>query len=209
MFRNIRIFVLVMLGIVLMACVMFMSSKANSESNSDKRFNIAMQTVLRHEGGLTNNKNDKGSWTKYGISLRYLILENKDINGDGKIDKNDVIHLTKTDADAIYYKDWYLKHHYNLIKEQTILTDILDMSINSGASQCHKLVTRALNQFVVGDIPVDGVLDDHTIDVLNLVEPVVFHAAFNVEQEKFYKLIVKRNPAYSVFLTGWLKRASE
>lgn len=175
----------------------------------DVKFKKAMETIYRHEGGLSNLKHDRGLITKYGISLRYLKLSNNDINKDGKIDDNDIIHLTRTDADKLYYKEWYLSHGYDAIDNQTMLTDILDFSINAGASQCHKTLKRAINEFLSDPIKVNGQLTKDDIELINQIEPSVLHDAFNHQQEMFYRGLVEKRPEYKIFLKGWLLRSKD
>lgn len=179
------------------------------QESDESKFAYAMETVIRHEGGLSDHPNDKGGVTKYGISLRYLSGEKIDANGDGSINKDDVIHLTRTDADKIYYKEWYIKHRYNEILNKYILTDIMDFSINAGATQCHKTLKRAINRIISDPIEVDGDFDDDTIEIVNLIEPVVLHEALNQEQDAFYRGLVKKKPNLGVFLNGWLKRSRD
>lgn len=179
------------------------------QETAEEKFQYAMKVVIKHEGGLSNSKLDKGSWTKYGISLRYLQNEKFDLNGDGVINKDDVIQLTQTEADKIYYKQWYIKNHYDKIYDKDILTDILDFSINAGASQCHKTLKRAINTIIDDPISIDGTFDDETIQIVNLIDPMTLHEALNREQEKFYRLLVKKNPALSVFLKGWILRSRD
>lgn len=174
----------------------------------DAKFQKAMETVFKHEGGLTDNRNDPGSWTKYGISLRFIKHAHIDIDNDGDEDKEDIIHLTKTEADVIYYKDWYINHHYDKIKSQIILTDVLDFSINAGASECHKIIKRALNAINAKKIPINSNLDNTTIDLINKSPETRLHTAINNEQIAFYKELVKRNPELKVFLKGWIARAN-
>ena len=174
--------------------------------SSDKRFQYAMKTVIKLEGGLSNDKNDPGGITKYGLSLRYLKSAHLCIDGDCKDDSNEIIHLTLTEADSVYYRQWYEKYGYNRIKNEDLLTDIMSFSINAGACEAHKLVIRALNDITNDGIPVDCILTQKAIDMVNLIEPVVFHSAFQQEEEDFYKQIVKRNPHLKVFLKGWLSR---
>lgn len=176
-----------------------------SQSNFDK----AMVLVMKHEGGFSNDKNDPGGITRYGISLRFLKQSHIDPNGDGKEDSEDIIHLSRTQADQIYYKEWYLKYHYNQINDLSIMTDILDFSINAGASQCHKIVKRAINDIINEPIEVNGVLDKDTIEIINLIEPSILHSAINHQQELFYRSIVKRNPQLKVFLKGWILRSKD
>lgn len=208
MLNKIRPFVL--FAIIVTALVgCFVMNDAKSKDASDKRFDIAMQTVLRHEGGLSHDKNDPGGYTKYGISLRFLKDSKIDPNGDGVEDKEDIIHLTQTEADKIYYVEWYKKYNYGKINDVRIMTKIMDFSINAGASECHKLVKRAVNAIVTPEIKVNGKLDDKTIEIINLIEPAVFHDAFRNEQEEFYEELVKRNPHLRIFLAGWLARARD
>lgn len=210
MFHKVRTIILSFLGITALACVFIVSSSdAFSDMSSDKRFQYAMKTVLRHEGGLSNDKNDPGGITAYGISLRYLKSAHIDPNGDGKEDASDIIHLTLTEADSIYYKEWYKRFHYDKIINEDILTDLLDFSINAGQCQASKIVKRAINDVTNGNIKVDCSLDQKTIDMINLIEPVVLHAALNQEEEDFYRDLVKRHPPLKCFLKGWLKRAAE
>lgn len=209
------------LGIYLLASIFIVSSERATSAiielqphkihkySAPSKFEIAMKTVIRHEGGLTNNKSDPGGITNYGISLRFIKGAYIDIDGDGDSDKDDILKLTQTDADKIYYKDWYIKYHYDRIISQTILTDILDFSINAGASQCHKLVKRAIDDIMYQKIEINGILDNTTINLINALPESEFHAALNKQQVDFYKSIVKRNPSMKVFLPGWIKRANE
>jgi len=178
-------------------------------SSQDERFKLAMVTVLRHEGGLSDNKSDPGGITKYGISLRYLKSANMDIDGDGDVDQDDIIHLTQTEADNIYYKEWFKKYRYGDIKDQAVMTDILDFSINAGAKQCHKVVQRAINSISSKQIKVDGVLGEESMSLINSLNSQKLHLAINYQQKDFYRSIVKRNPSLSIFLKGWEKRADE
>lgn len=210
MFKHCRYIFLLALGITSLSVIFIISSSdAFSDMSSDKRFQYAMKTILRHEGGLSNDKNDPGGVTNYGISLRYLKSSHIDPNGDGKEDANDIIHLTLTEADSIYYRQWYEKFHYDKILNEDILTDLLDFSINAGQCQTSKIVKRAINDVTKDGVKVDCNLDQKTVEIINLIEPVVLHAAINKEEEDFYRDLVKRHPPLRCFLKGWLKRAAE
>ena len=198
----------IFLSVVLLSGCSFISANADTMS-ADSRFKLAMKTVLRHEGGLTNDKNDPGGITNWGISLRYIKQAHIDPNGDGKEDSSDIIHLTLTEADNIYYRQWFEKYHYGDIKDQAVMTDILDFSINAGAKQCHKIVQRAINNISKTKVPVNGVLGQSTIALMNSLDSINLHQSINYEQKKFYRDIVKHNPHLQVFLKGWLKRADE
>lgn len=184
-------------------------SPAYTITPEDARFKKAMKVILNHEGGISRNKSDPGGLTNFGISLRFLRSEHLDVNGDGRIDGSDVIHLTLSEADEIYFKQWYLKYHYDKINNDCIMIKLFDLSVNAGASQAHKLLKRALNDIAVKQIPVTGVLDVPTIQQLNNLYPPMMTEAMIHEELQFYIKIVKKNRALQVFLPGWTNRAND
>jgi lysozyme family protein len=208
--NRIRQILLCCLGVTALAAVFIISTPSGiAQSASDKRFAIAMKTILRHEGGYSNDRDDPGGQTSFGISLRYIKSEHIDPNGDGKEDASDIIHLTETEADSIYYRQWFKRFHYDEITQQVILTKVMDLSVNVGASQAHKIVKRAINRVTGDDLPINGDLDAKTIQILNLIEPAVFHDAMVAEEEGFYRAIVSRHPPLRRFLAGWISRSKD
>lgn len=187
------------------AAFVLSSPTASSHPNN---FPYAIKVVLEHEGGLTNDKHDPGGLTNYGISLRFLKDEHIDINGDGKIDANDIIHLTQTKADDIYFKDFWKKYHYDEIIDKNIATKVFDGAVNMGASRENKLLKKAINLIIYEPIAVDGTLDEETIGIINNIETAVLHDALRKTESDFYKSIVDKNHALIGFEKGWLLRAA-
>lgn len=177
------------------------------EKSPEERFQYAVKVVLKHEGGLSNNKADPGGITKYGLSLRFLKNENIDDDGDGDVDLDDVIHLDLSDADEIYAKFWWQKYNYNEINDLKLATKIFDSSVNMGASQCHKLLKRAINRMVTIGVPENGVLDTHTIALINKMNAEHLLENLRLEERDFYLELVERHPPLKVFEKGWLNRA--
>ncbi len=180
-----------------------MTGKIKQESN----FDYAMRIVKEHEGGLSDNKNDPGGITNYGISLRYIKAENIDIDGDGDSDRDDIIRLTQTKADKIYLKNWWIKYHYDRIKNKAVSTKIMDLSINAGSFRAHVLAKKALNSIYPIKISINGVLDEYAIKLINNTESFVMMDSMRNQEELFYRAIVKKNKNMQPFLKGWLNRA--
>lgn len=172
-------------------------------------FIYAMQFVLKHEGGLSNDKDDPGGISRYGISLRFLKETHLDINNDGVVDKNDVIQLTLTEADSVYLNDWWLKYHYNLIKNRDVAAKIFDTSVNIGASRTHIFVKKAMNNMLRSFVTVNGNLTTDEIGILNSLNKDKFIANFITLQENYYIAIVQKNPHLRVFKKGWVSRAKD
>lgn len=171
-------------------------------------FDFAIRIVLEHEGGLTNSPHDSGGLTSYGISLKYIKDEHIDINGDGKVDKNDILQLTQTEADNLYLNDWFRRYHYDKIKDKFVATKVFDFAVNAGAGRAAKIAKQALNSIHGKFFQVNGELDDRSIALINATEPAVMMDALRSEEAKFYRDIVKRNRSLAPFERGWLKRAS-
>lgn len=205
-FRNI---VLSLLGIVSLSAIFFISTPASSPSIgfNDQNFKYAMNIVMQHEGGYSTDKNDPGGATKYGISLRFIKDEHIDVNGDGKEDVNDIIHLSQTEADQIYFQDWWKKFHYYLFKDKVIAAKVMDFSVNAGSCRAHKVLQKAINSLTVDKVPVSCKLTDEMIQSANKLVPQVLHDELKYQEQMFYRTIVLNNVRLHVFLSGWLKRA--
>ena len=204
-FRSIILLATCAIGLATL--VILTSSNAQSMIHQQSNFDFAIHVVMQHEGGLTNSKGDPGGETNWGISLRFIKDEHICENGDCKGDANEVIHLTQTEADQIYYFNWWKKFHYDKIKDKFVATKIMDFSINAGSSRAHRIAKQALNSIHGKFFVVNGELDDRSIALINATEPAVMMDALRAEEAKFYRDIVKRNPSLRPFEKGWLKRS--
>lgn len=172
-------------------------------------FPEAIKVVLKHEGKMSNNSSDPGGPTHYGISLRFLKASGIDVDADGDIDVQDILAMDKSRAIEIYKKCWWIKYDYDQIKSLPISTKLLDLSINMGPFECHKIFQKAARNFGY-IIVVDGFLGMQTIGILNNIydesQDDNYIKLVNKEAEYYYRLIVKKNPILSLFLKGWLNR---
>ena len=172
-----------------------------------ERFLKALNIIMEHEGGYSNDKNDPGGVTKYGISLRYLKDQGIDIDGDHDSDCDDIKNMTKQNASDIYKKYWWDKYKYNAIQNLTVATKIFDLSVNMGASAAHKIVQNAINDLITKPIAVDGILGNKTRDFLNSLPEEDLMDNIRSLAAKRYEYIAAKNPKLKVFLKGWLHRA--
>jgi lysozyme family protein len=169
-------------------------------------FILAVQVILEHEGGYSDNPADPGGATNFGITQRELTrcADNLEL-------PKDVKDLTKKSAAKYYQSEWWGKYNYNVINSQYLATKIFDMAVNMGASEAHKLVQRCINEFNY-KVTVDGILGGLSLHALNSIivlgDDEDFKRDLQNEQRDFYESLVKEKPKLQVFLKGWLQRAA-
>jgi len=92
-------------------------------------YSRAIQFILKWEGGLTQDPNDPGGTTKFGISQRaYPDL--------------DIKNLTEQDAMAIYHRDYWLKAGCDDLPWPLDLI-AFDTAVNMGVSRAKVLLQES------------------------------------------------------------------
>ena len=146
------------------------------------RFEKFIPIILANEGGLSDNVNDKGGLTKYGISQK--AYPNLDIR-----------NLTKSKAEDIYKSDYYDRCMCDLIEDELLALHLFDFAVNAGVVRAIKLLQTILI------VKPDGIIGEKTIDAANSGN---WANSFISARKKYYKHIsTGRN---IVFLKGWINR---
>lgn len=159
------------------------------------RFDLIFKYILKVEGGYSNDKNDKGGETKYGI-----IKEEARRNGYYGAMKD----LPLSFAKEVFRKKYYNKYFLDEIKDDRVALSITDWVINSGIWALKK-AQSTLNELGF-NLVVDGKFGNKTLETLNTVDPNKFLSAYHRNQRQFYRNIVAYNPTQKEFLQGWLNR---
>jgi lysozyme family protein len=151
---------------------------------------------MANEGGFTDNPNDHGGPTNYGITQADLARWR-----GTSISAADVKNLTVSEAEEIYEAFYWDPLECDQIQDQGIATAILDCGILNGIGTCARMA-----QQVVG-VAVDGHIGPETIDAINAFSRAQFINKLIAELLSRYKAIVDSNPSQEVFLKGWAARA--
>lgn len=178
-------------------------------------FKDAIGPTLVFEGGFTDDPDDPGGATNFGISLRFLRQSNEydlgDIDKDGDIDADDIKQLTVEQAIRIYKKHFWDKYNYGIIADQKTANKLFDMTVNMGPAQSHKIAQRALRAVGVEGIVDDGVLGPVSLRAIQGVYTEdleeAYLAAIRSEQAGFYRVLAAQKPVFNKYLKGWLNRA--
>jgi lysozyme family protein len=159
-------------------------------SNFDRSFD----KVIGHEGGFTDDRRDRGNWTKgrigegelrgtkYGISA--MSYPNLDIR-----------NLSLAQAKEIYLNDFWVRAACD---ELPVGLDYLvfDMAVNHGIAGAGRIVQQALN------VKADGVLGPVSLRAIKAADPHRLIREVSVRRMLFYIDIL----TFKTFGLGWTRR---
>jgi lysozyme family protein len=149
--------------------------------------------IINIEGGLTNDRNDGGGLTKYGISQRsYPHL--------------DIPNLTTQQALNIYEHDYWDRNQLSLITSQLIANQLFLLVVNTGAEPAIKIMQSALVRRGM-KVTVDGVIGSVTISAINMCNPFSLSESMRVAECKHYLDITDNDATQKKFFRGWIRRA--
>jgi lysozyme family protein len=146
------------------------------------KFDEAFKILIGHEGELSDDPNDPGGLTKYGISQRSY--PNIDIKA-----------LTLDEAKSIYKRDYWNALQMEHLPDG-IRFDLFDMAVNSGVSQAVKTLQRAVG---AGE---DGRLGPVTIAAVRELSDAQVAARFNGARLMFMTNLM----TWQHFGKGWSRR---
>lgn len=179
----------------------------------DAAFNyvIANETPKDNIHEVSNNPNDIGGTTKYGVSLRFLkSLSVEKLREYGifveEVTEQDITNLTVEQAKSIYKGEFWDHLPFDKINVDGIRNYIFDMAVNMGlapAVKCAQRACWALGYY--GALTDDGIMGHNTLYAISNVGTDLIYP-LRAERANYYRMIVERNPAQSVFLEGWFNR---
>jgi putative secretion activating protein len=162
------------------------------------RFKKFLDYIFEVEGGYTNDENDRGGATNFGIT-HYDAKKYLGYTGDMR-------DFKKSDAEKIYEKVYYRGNHINKITDDRVALSIFDWAVNSGGKGIKKAQIVA-NKFGANLI-IDGIIGNKTLEAINAIDPEVFLKEYHEMQRTFYKNLAAKDPSQEGFLKGWLNRVN-
>lgn len=170
-----------------------------------------LSDLLKVEGGYSNNPNDAGGETKFGVTKRVAVA-----NGYTGPMKD----LTRAQAISIYQAQYFLKPGFDKVLAEGLAgttAELFDTGVNMGVGVASTFLQRALNALnnngkLYADIKADGSIGPATIAALRgLVRArgvdnadTVLLKALNCLQGARYIELAEGRPTNENFLYGWL-----
>lgn len=167
----------------------------------DNKFEKAFDEILGFEGGYSDDPDDKGGKTKFGITED--VARKWGYTGKMK-------DLPLDTAKEIYYEWFWKQWNYHKIDNQKVAIEMFDQVVNIGPIPANKNLQKAYNLLKkgkAGDLKEDGMVGPITLTYINRYPyQKDLLQLLNVLQGKHYIDIVEEDPSQEKFFRGWLQR---
>lgn len=172
-------------------------------------FDNFFEDVLKKEGGYTNNPNDSGGETMYGITVAVA----RKFGYSGPM-KNLPLSLAKQIYKELYWDSLNLDKISRL--SPSVALKLADIGVNMGVARAAEFLQRLLNVLNrqakdYNDITVDGSIGPATTLALSQLivkrggqGEVVLERGLNTLQGAFYISLAERRQKDEDFIFGWL-----
>ena len=163
----------------------------------DNTFNDAFDEVIGLEGGYSDDPDDAGGETNWGISKRSYPNVN-------------IATLTKEDAKQIYWEDFWNRLLLSQVLQPSIAAEIFEQAVNFGGSQAVIHVQYAL-RLMGKNLIVDGQMGPTTLGHIASLpgkHKDAYLKCLNGLQFIKYREIVENNPSQKKYFVGWLRRVA-
>ena len=181
------------------------------------KFDRCQQFTLKWEGGLSDDPEDSGGLTKYGISWSYLKDMEKsrpsvlrDILGTSTVTRQLIKDLTKAQAGALFKFSFWDPFGLDEMPISVALCTY-DMNLNHGSFNAMKIVQRACNLLpsILPKLSVDGKFGPKTRAAMRWLNCPDGIGALANKRQAFYDAIAAGKPSQKVFIRGWTNRCND
>lgn len=175
-----------------------------------RTFDSFFEELIQVEGGYSDNPNDSGGKTKYGITEAVA-------RAHGYVGSMRDLPLSEA-------KILYKKRYWDVLKlddvdklSSLIARKLADIAVNMGHNRAGTFLQRSLNvlnrrRLYYPDLVVDGNVGDITLEALRkfvqarggVNGPLVLHRCLSCLQGAFYIELAERREKDEEFLYGWI-----
>lgn len=155
----------------------------------------ALPLILIFEGKFSNNPNDKGKATNFGITQKTYDYFRK----AKSLPLQNVSNISTIELEDIYESFYWIPCKCDLMPSNIAII-VFDTAIQSGQSKAIKFLQECLK------IKIDGIIGSQTINKLKEINEIDILNFYINLRETYYKSIVLKDPSQEVFLKGWLRR---
>ena len=165
-------------------------------------FQTALKRTLEFEGGYSDDPQDPGGETNYGITKNEAMRQG--YMGSMK------------DIPMSLVENIYKTAYWNSMKcgdfiHQLIANHVFDCGVNTGTGTAGKMLQNALNQLFNRGLVTDGVVGSLTVDSVNALtddQAMDLTLRFCDLRKQRYDQIIAARPTSEKYRMGWYKRCA-
>jgi lysozyme family protein len=159
-------------------------------------FDNSLPITLKFEGGYSNDPDDPGGATNFGITQ----------NTYDPTGVKNVKDITPAEVYSIYQESFWIAGHCDVL--DTISTTLslvhFDCGVNCGLREAVLILQRACN------VTADGIFGPLTLQACKTTDALVLSNRELDQRAAFYQLLVTEKPELQKFLnTDWLPRVNQ
>lgn len=174
-------------------------------------YNDIIDEILEKEGGYTNDSDDRGGETNFGITKTTA----RDYGFEG-----DMKDLQEGMARVIYYSRYISKPGFDRVYniDKALGDAVILFGVHSGQNRAARFLQRLLNvlndkEKWYGDLLVDGKVGDKTItslkqyiEIRGLGGRKIIYEAYKAMVANYYIELAEKDESQEKFMFGWLNR---
>ena len=165
--------------------------------------------IIRREGSeFTNDPNDGGGPTRWGITGETLCEDRRDTGGYVPQTDDEIIEavraLTEAKARAIYIRRYIFKPRFGEIKHPELRALLIDAGVLHGRHRAARWLQES-----VGGLETDGIVGPVTLAAVNGRQWRNVYLKLLARRYRGFVYFVKRKPSQLKWLGGWTNRANE
>lgn len=156
-------------------------------------FDRALAFVLDAEGGYSNDPDDHGGATNFGVTQDAYDRYRRRVGSPPR----PVDEITGVEVRAVY--EWYWTQAQCNLLPYPVNVVVFDTAVNSGPVQARRLLQQAAG------VLADGILGPKSLAAVAARQPGALAEDMLWERQQFYVRIAQ-SPGQLKFLRGWLNR---
>lgn len=161
------------------------------------RDQIITGIIQRESPKYTNDPNDKGGPTKFGITLNAL----RKFRNNPNLTADDVKNLTEVEARLIYERNYIINPGYMQINYEPLRVAMIDFGVTSGADDSIPTLQK-----IIG-VKADGQLGPKTAAAANALDGRTLCNKYSCARAIFYADLAQKIPSNLKYVEGWVARA--
>ena len=167
------------------------------------KFENLLPFIEKWEGEYVNDPLDLGGATNMGVTIGTWKAVGYDKDGDGDIDEDDLMLITREDVVERVFHPHYWNHcRADSINSQAIANILVDWVWTSGVTGIKQVQT------LLG-VKADGIVGEKTLEAINSAPQRELFFDIKALRVAYVERICEKRPANMRFRKGWLRRIED